>query len=138
MKKNWQKWKSVSLEEKSWKEGNVRIEDNRLYFIFTFVLIFILFSILFYILDLKLEIGVMLYRRHGSIGGWSPPSIWVTPPTYLRLWVWFLSIPFMMGNCIKRVRVWVLPYINPLVGTVCYCAPCNKLLISKKKVWCYM
>ena len=39
----------------------------------------------------------------------------------------------MMGNCIKRVRVWVLPCINPPVGIVYHYIPYTKLLILKKK-----
>ena len=30
LKRNWWKWKSVSLEEKPWREGNVRVQDSRL------------------------------------------------------------------------------------------------------------
>ena len=45
LERNWQRWKSVSLEEKPWKGGNVRIKNSRLYsfLIFFSFFIFILF-----------------------------------------------------------------------------------------------
>ena len=30
LERNWQRWKSVSLEEKSWRGGNVKITSDRL------------------------------------------------------------------------------------------------------------
>jgi len=49
LERNWQKWKSVSLEEKPWRRDNVRIEDNRLD----------LFPFLFLFLDLGLGVSIM-------------------------------------------------------------------------------
>ena len=31
------------------------------------------------------------------------PCVLCLPQTYLRLWVQFLSSPFVLGNCIKRL-----------------------------------
>ena len=56
LEKNWQKWKLVSPEEKSWRRDNVRIVNNRLYFIFPLLFLFLF---LFYY-SLKLEISMTL------------------------------------------------------------------------------
>ena len=41
LERNWQKWKSVSLEEKPWEEGNIKDESSGLnLFFFSFLFLF--------------------------------------------------------------------------------------------------
>jgi len=64
LERNWQKWKSVSLEKKPWRGDNVRVKDNRLHFNFLPTLIF--FFILFILGDLGLGLS-MTSQSHDTI-----------------------------------------------------------------------